>query len=203
MHVYFANCGPNNWAWQDCLTRSTIVLQEDVSLFPFWERRDRVGYVREVELHWRMPNGRPWPPGVASRWFNLHNEFRESANDLWIHQDGDELWWTLSSDAPPSDEIIDDPRPRPQFTERRIHVFHKPCSAWSNLNRNNVPLRRKRIYPRARKFLVNKPGTFRALSPDNAAYAQALINGNPLSGWHNRPDWQADARREPGWRGPI
>ena len=133
-----------------------------------------------------MPDGRQVPKQVASRWFNLHREFRETTNDVWIHRAGEELWWTLSTDAPPSEEIIDDPRPR--FEEKRIYVFHRPCLAWSNRNRINVLLKWKRIHPKARKFLF-AVSTFHALSTDNSAYAQALINGDPLSNWHQRPDW--------------
>jgi hypothetical protein len=200
MRVYGANFGRDNWAWQSCQDRKTIALTEDIDLYPYLERRDRNGFIREARRLFQLRGSQP-----ASRWYNEHEEFRKTANDYWIHQDArqGELWWTESSNAPPTDEIIDDPRPRPQFAERRIHIFHKPCSAWSNRNRSSVLLKWNRLHPRARKFLSNKPGAIWTLSPDNAAYAQALISGDPLSSWHDRADWEADARREPRWRGPI
>ena len=201
MRVYVANFGRGNWAWPDCLARNSIAIQDDVSIFPFWEQQDRDGYIRKAQSYFRLPNGRPVPERVASRWFNLLTEFHETTNDFWVHHAGEELWWTLSTDAPPSDEIIDDPSP-PLSDERRIHVFHKPCLAWSNRNRNNLLLRWKRIHPKARKFLF-AVSTFHALTTDNAAYARAQISGDPLSNWHERPDWLREARREPGWAGPI
>jgi hypothetical protein len=47
-----------------------------------------------------------------------------------------------------------------------------------------------KIHPKARQFLVTK-GTFQQLSEDNAAYAQALIDGEELSAWHSNSDWRA------------
>jgi hypothetical protein len=190
MSVYVANFGRENWAWPDCRARNTITMMEDIWAYPLWQQRDRDGYVREAQQRIRLPNGMPIQKQVASRWFNLNTEFRETANDIWIHRAGDEVWWTLSTDAPPSDEIIDDPSP--QFGERKVHVFHKPCSTWSNRSRNGVLLRWRRLHPKARKFL-SKPSTFQKLSTDNAAYARALINGDPLPNWHQRPDWLLEA----------
>ena len=121
MRVYVANFGRENWAWPRCWAQNTIAMMEDVWAYPLWGRQDRDGYLRETQLRCRLPDGRQVPKQVASRWFNLHREFRETTNDVWIHRAGEELWWTLSTDAPPSEEIIDDPRPR--FEEKRILRF--------------------------------------------------------------------------------
>jgi len=198
VQIYVANFGVNNWAWPDCLAQNTIAMMESVWSYPFWQQRDRDGYIRETQVRSRRPVRRQ----VISLWFNLLTEFHQTTNDTWIHRAGNELWWTLSTDAPPTNSLVDDPAPHAAFEAEMIHVFHKPCLAWSNRNRNSVLLRWKRIHPKARKFLF-AVSTFHALTTDNAAYARAQISGDPLSNWHERPDWLREARREPGWAGPI
>jgi hypothetical protein len=50
------------------------------------------------------------------------------------------------------------------------------------------------LHPRAKEFLFTE-GTCQHLSDDNAAYAETLINGDGLSAWHNRKDWESKAAR--------
>jgi hypothetical protein len=43
MNVFVANFGTGNWAWKDCLQRSTIAVMDDVRVHPFWQRGDLEG----------------------------------------------------------------------------------------------------------------------------------------------------------------
>jgi hypothetical protein len=46
---------------------------------------------------------------VASRWFNLMSTIVESAGDVWIHREKDQLWWTISLRDAPSFEPLKEP----------------------------------------------------------------------------------------------
>jgi hypothetical protein len=116
----------------------------------------------------------------------------ETASDLWVHREKNELWWTESMASPPTQEIIVDPNPR--LGPARIHFYRKQCSGWSDRNKRGRPLSWRELHARAQEFLFTE-GTFQQLSDDNAAYARALIDGDSLSRWHDRPDWKAKAER--------
>jgi hypothetical protein len=76
MNVYIANFGTGNWAWKDCLARSSIAVMSDVRVHPFWQRGDREGYIAEAQRVLLNRAGRPVIKGVASRWFNLNTLLR-------------------------------------------------------------------------------------------------------------------------------
>jgi len=192
MRVYIANFGRGNWAWPDCLARGTIAVMDDVRVHPFWKRDDREGYIREAQKELRLATGEYVIKPVASRWFNLNTVLMQTYGDLWIHREKDELWWTESIASAPTEEIIDDPKPRHGST--RIHLYHKVCSGWSDKDKKGRSLSWNGLHARAREFLFTE-GTFQQLSDDNADYARVLISGEPLSPWHNRPDWRAKAEQ--------
>ncbi len=192
MRVYIANFGRGNWAWRQCLRRRALAVMDDVRLHPFWKTGDKEGYIRETQKLLRRPDGSPVTKPVASRWFNLNDVFMQTAGDVWIHREKEELWWTSSSDLPPSVEIIDDPNPR--AGPAKIYVYYKPCSGWSDRDKRGRHLSWGSLHPRAKEFLFTE-GTCQQLSGDNAAYAEALINGEVLLDWHNRPDWKSKAAR--------
>ena len=50
------------------------------------------------------------------------------------------------------------------------------------------------IHPKAREFLFTE-GTFQKLSDDNAAFAQALIDGADLNRWYNLSEWQTKTEK--------
>ena len=192
MKVYIANFGRANSSWPDCLKRSTIAVLDGVNTHPFWEKDDRNGYIAEAQRTYRSRVNRPVISPVASRWFNLNTVLRTSVNDLWIHREKDEIWWTISIDSPIEEAIIEDPFPVGGFST--VHISHKHCKPWSDRNRRGSPLRWKAIHPKARDLLFTE-GTFQQLSSDNALYAQALIDGAGIEGWHDRPDWRAREER--------
>jgi hypothetical protein len=192
MSVYIANFGRGNWAWPDCLKRQSIAVMDDVRVHPYWKQGDREGYIRQAQTYLRLASGERVIKPVASRWFNLNTVLMETAGDLWIHREKDELWWTESTASPPTEEIIDDPNPRSR--PAKIHLYHKKCLAWSDRDRVGRPLSWNGLHVRAKEFLFTE-GTFQQLSDDNADYAQALIDGGDLSRWHDRPEWKAKAQR--------
>jgi hypothetical protein len=192
MRVYIANFGKENWAWPNCKARQAIAVMDDARVHPFWKSSDREGYIREAQSVLRLASGGPVIKPVASRWYNLNTILMETASDLWIHREKDDLWWSTSLDATPDVELIDDPKPH--SGTQQIYVYYKPCSGWSNRSESGAPLRWGSLHPRAKEFLFTE-GTFQQLSPDHAIYAQALIAGRDLSAWHSRSKWNAKAEK--------
>jgi hypothetical protein len=197
VRVYISNFGRGNWAWPQCLARPALAVMDDARLHTFWKNDDKEGYVREAQKLLRQRNGRAIIKPVASRWFSLNNIFMQTSGDIWIHREKEQLWWSISSKLKPSVEIIDDPNPRNDAT--KIYVYYKPCSAWSDRDKHGRKLSWSGLHARAKEFLFTE-GTCQQLSNDNAAYAEALVNGDDLLTWHNRQDWQskaANAKRSP------
>jgi hypothetical protein len=188
MKVFIANFGAGNWAWKDCLQRSTIAVMDDVRVHPFWQRGDQEGYVAEAMRVLQSKAGTPPIRGVATRWFNVPTIMTETTGDLWIHREKEILWWTHSLDRPATSEVIADPMPR--GTQNEIYVYHKLCYPWSNKTKRGGPLLWDALHPKAKEFLFTE-GTCQRLKPENALYAQALIDGDDLSSWHAQSDWKA------------
>jgi hypothetical protein len=132
--------------------------------------------------------GRPIIKSVATRWFNTVTDVTQTAGDLWIHRQREELWWTVSEDKPPDWEEMDDPAPLDGPT--RIFVGYKPCKPWSQKNQHGSALQWSGLHPKAREFLFTE-STCQKLSTDYALYAQSLINGDDLSAWHHQSAWKA------------
>ena len=191
--TFIANFGTENWAWKNCLERSSIAVMDDMRVHPHWQRGDREGYIAEAQEKLISRMGRPVARQAASRWFNLNTILMETVGDIWIHREKDELSWTTSLGQAPESEIVDDPQ---YHSERvKIIVYYKRCDDWSNKTRKGGKLPPwAGIHPKAREFLFTE-GTFQQLSADNSLSAQALINGESLSEWHQRPDWRAKEDR--------
>jgi hypothetical protein len=192
LKIYIANFGRENYAWPDCLARSTIATMNDVAVQAFWEAGDRESYIQNrMRLH-KTPAGKAPTRPVASRWFNLMSTIVESEGDVWIHREKDQLWWTTSLSDPatfePLKETIGD--------HHDVIICHKPCGRWSNKNRKGNRLEWSGLHPKAQEFLFTE-STLQQLKPENAEYALALIGGDDLSPWHSRPEWKAKiARRQ-------
>ena len=192
MKVFIANFGAANWAWKDCLQRSTIAVMDDVRVHPFWQRGDQEGYIAEAMRLLQSKAGTPPIRGVATRWFNVPTIMTQTSGDLWIHREKEQVWWTQSLDRPATSEVVDDPMPR--GAPNRIYVYHKLCNPWSNKTRKGGSLLWDALHPKAKEFLFTE-GTCQQLKPENARYAEALINGDDLSLWHSRSDWIARTDR--------
>lgn len=188
MNVFIANFGTGNWAWKTCLEHSTIAVMDDVRVHPYWQRGDLEGYVAEAQRVLQSKSGTRPIRGVATRWFNVCTVMTQTTGDLWIHREKEQVWWTESLDQAATCEVRPDPDPRAEQNE--IFFYQKACKPWSSKTKKDGGLLWEAIHPKAREFLFTE-GTCQQLAPDNALYAQALLDGNDLSSWHSRSDWKA------------
>lgn len=188
MKVFIANFGRANFLWPTCLGRGTIATVDDGDVHPFWEARDRDGYVAYTVTHKKTVRGETPIKPVASRWYGLMDVISETAGDLWIHREKEGLWWTTSTAAPVQIELH--PLTDAGVKRPAEYQLHKPCTAWLNRARSGAPLSWTGLHPKARDFLFTE-GTLQQLRPDNAEYAVALVNGDDLAPWHNQEAWQA------------
>ncbi|MGE4281471.1 MAG: hypothetical protein AB7G62_17945 [Magnetospirillum sp.] len=192
MKVYIANFGRENYLWPTCLERGTIATMDDEEVHPFWLRRDKQGYIDFCMTKLRTARGIAVTKPVASRWFNLLDILMETQGDLWIHRQKDMLWWTVSTQQEATSSVELDHKPL--RAGARVHVYHKPCTGWSNKDKQGRKLTWAGLHPKAREFLFTE-GTFQCLSEDNAAFALALIEGQELTGWHGQKDWKAKEQK--------
>jgi hypothetical protein len=191
LNVFIANFGRENYEWPRCLQRSTVATINAEAVHGFWERNDRTGYIDYCVRHLKAASGISPTRPVASRWFNLMAIISGTAGDVWIHREQEQLWWTISKPEQP--EIVLETDPKPLQVAQRVYVCHKPCEAWQNVNKNGNRLEWNTLHAKAKDFLFTE-GTLQRLSPDHAAYAIALIEGQDLSRWHGRPTWIAKAK---------
>ena len=66
MKVFIANFGQQNYLWPACLERSTVATINKVQVHPFWEARDRKGYVAYALANMKTARGETPTPSVAS-----------------------------------------------------------------------------------------------------------------------------------------
>ncbi len=190
MKVYIANFGRENYAWPDCLARSTIATMNDERVQGFWAAGDRESYIQNRLMLQKTLSGKTATRAVASRWFNLMTTIVESEGDIWIHREKEFLWWTTSRTGDP----VFEPQKEPVGERRNVVICHKPCDAWSNTSRLGNRLEWSALHPKAQEFLFTE-GTLQQLKPDNADYALALIDGADLNPWHSRVDWKSKVER--------
>lgn len=185
MRVFVANFGRGNYEWPVCRERGTVATMNDAAMQPLWEAGDREGYVAHALAHATTAAGlKPTRP-VASRWFNLMTIVSETTGDLWLHRDGDHLWWTVSRPDPPSFER----RVEPIAGGAEVVICHKSCEQWRDKSRDGKPLLWQSLHLKARDFLSTE-ATLQQLSEDYAAYARALVEGGDLEPWHAQDLWR-------------
>lgn len=192
LRVFIANFGQSNYLWPKCLERGTVATLDDERVHPFWERRDREGYVDFAVANLKTARMQIPTRAVASRWFGLNDAIAETVGDVWIHRANDKLWWTISRPEPVEITLV--PSPNPQRDGLRVFELHKPAEPWRDRDRKRRQLAWASLHPKARDFLFTE-GTLQQLSPDNAEYALALIEGNDLEPWHGKPEWKAKVAR--------
>lgn len=210
MTVFIANFGQENYLWPKCLEQGTVATINREDAQPFWEEGDRKGFIEFALANMKTARGQTPTRPVASRWFSLMTIVAETADDIWIHRARDELWWTTTRQAPVRLELQPSNNPAPNSPSH--YELHKPADPWSDHTRRGAKLSWDGLHPKARDFLFTE-GTLQQLSPDYAAYAVALINGDDLSPWHDLPLWNAkvatagkgavttfDARQKAIWR---
>jgi hypothetical protein len=188
MKVFIANFGRENYLWPVCQERGTIATMDDEEVHPFWLKRDKEGYINFCMTKLKTARGITVTKPVASRWFNLLGILIESEYDIWIHRQKETLWWTVSTDQQATSSL--EPDHKPLRPNAKVHVYHKPCTGWSNTDKQGRRLLWDGLHPKARAFLFTE-GTFQSLSEENAAYAISLVEGQDLDPWHNLPVWKA------------
>lgn len=198
MKTFIANFGRANYLWPRCKEQATVATFEDEDLRPFWEGADRDGYIAYAVANKKSAAGITPTKPVASRWFNLATIISETSNDLWIHREKDELWWTTTKPDPAQTTL--EPSSEPGRTSARVYVIQKPAHPWSNKDKKGRRLVWPAIHPRAREFLFTE-GTLQQLSEENAAYAQALLDAGDLSPWHSQQQWRA--KEEKSGKAPV
>ncbi|KWV91743.1 hypothetical protein [Erythrobacter sp. YT30] len=190
MKVYVANFGQGNSLWPLAKANSTLATFDDVRIHPFWKANDRAGYIEAAQNETFTALGHRPTRQTAGRWFNIATQLSETAGDLWISRQGDEIWWSFSTDEPMRESLQKSDRPERNGPE--VFVLEKPCSGWSDRDADGRPLRWNALHPKARDFLSTE-ATFQSLSSGElsyAEYAQALVNGEPLDHWHDLPVFQ-------------
>ena len=121
MKVFIANFGQENYEWPVCLERGTVATMNDVDAQSLWEQGKREEYIIS-RMQGKTAAGLSPTRPVASRWYNLMTIISETNGDVWIHRDGERLYWTVSTDAPPTFERKSEPVGR----MREVVVCHKP-----------------------------------------------------------------------------
>jgi hypothetical protein len=198
VRVFIANFGFENYLWPTCHARPSVATLEDEDLRPFSLAGDREGYVAHCIARKKTRTGITPPPSVASRWFSLSQTIASTEDDVWIHREKGELWWTTSRSGAATEEL------KPAFKgatpDLQMYEIHKPADPWSNKDRRGAKLLWDALHAKARAFLFTE-GTLQQLADDNADYALALIGGSDLGAWHQRPAWRA--KEESARRGPA
>lgn len=166
---------------------------QDEPVHRFWRAGDRQGYIDYCVAHLKTQRGASPTRATASRWFNLGTIITESAGDLWLHQDGEHLWWTVTRDGPAIISLGADPE-QPEGQTGSVYFYRKPAAPWSNQDRKGRPLVWKSLHPKAPDFLVTE-ATLQQLGDTYAEYALALIDGRDLSYWHDLKIWKDQAGR--------
>lgn len=190
MKVYIADFGRENYAWPDCLKRSTIATMNGAAVHDFWKAGDRDGYINFCLGKSKTAAGKTPTRQTASRWFNLMTTIVESDGDIWFHREKEQLWWTTSG----SEVAVFEQLKEPVGAQGDVIICHKSCAPWSNQNRLGNRLEWGGLHLKAQEFLFTE-GTLQQLTPDNADYALALLQGDDLNPWHSRPEWRAKVER--------
>jgi len=184
--VYIANFGRRNYAWEDCKRRPSVATMNGEATHAYWLAGDKDGFIGKCREIAKTARGNTLPRFTAARWFNLMGIIQASSQDLWIHRAEGRLWWTETIDEPAS--IDEEPR-RIEALNEFVFECHKPCKPWSDRDKLGRRITWDSLHPRAKDFLATE-STLQALSPDNADFARALVEGADLAPWTSLPDWQ-------------
>lgn len=198
--IYIANFGKENYLWPECLRRPSIATIDDEDLRDFWLSGNREGYIDHCIRTKKTVRGRTPTRALAGRWHNVHTTLSETAEDVWIHREKDDLWWTISTSQQVVIEITPPYKAAPGSPN--FVVLHKPASPWSNKDLSGRRLSWKTLHPKAQTFLFTE-GTLQRVSEGYAEYARALLEGRDLSDWHSEREWRDLQERRPAARGTV
>src|SRR5436309_3042203 len=130
MRVFIANFGRGNYLWPACLAQGTIATLEAEDERPLRLAGDREGYITLVTTTRQTAAGLPQTRQVAARWFNLASIIEGTEDDIWIHREKDDLWWTTSRSG--ESTVTLEPAHKPAHPSDRVYVLHKPAAPWSD-----------------------------------------------------------------------
>lgn len=175
--VYVANMGEANALWPVAKANSTIITIDNVNVHPFWRAGNRTAYIDAAIANTTTARNQTPSRQTAGRWFNLIEELRDTEGDLWITRQGDNLWWATSLPEDLREEIR--PSVNPKRDGPEVWHIEKPCSRWSDRDREGRQLRWSALHPKARDFLATE-ATFQRIANDRgyADYARTLIAGD-------------------------
>ena len=93
----------------------------EVNAQELWEAGNREAYIAPRMLG-KTAAGLTPTRAVAARWYNLMTIVSETSGDIWIHRDGEKVWWTISNSERPTFER----KTEPVGFKRDVIVCHKP-----------------------------------------------------------------------------
>lgn len=177
--IYIVMTGNGNELWAECLERKLVALGFDAPYFDAWKANDYAAYLAIGKA--AAPAGTPDAniKAQSTLWFNRATRLTESEDDLWLHRDGNNLYWAYTTTDPPIFE---------RYGEQIM--LAKPVGGWSRRNRKSVALTWDSIHPKAKDYLLTQQAVLRVANEDMKAYIHASIDGDDLGEWHNRPDWR-------------
>jgi hypothetical protein len=190
MTVFIANFGRGNALWADCLSKSVIATFADEDIHALWRARDKDRFIDLCVSSKMTAAGIPPTRSVASRWYNVGDVFAETDDDLWIHREKDDLWWTTSNGGEMTESL--EAVPMPGIEAARVYVLRKPTAKWQKTDRGGRTLAWNALHAKARDFLSTE-STVQKLSTSYAEYALALVDGRPLEPWHLLEEWKKKA----------
>jgi hypothetical protein len=187
MSVYIANLGKYNAHWPVCKSENVLTLETSQTLFEFWTKNDRQGWIDWAAANEKMINGQAAIAPVASRWFNLLTIFHETLDDYWLHRQDEQLFWTTSTAGPITQSDYEDPTRK----KRKYLLLRRPTQPWKSRSRDGRTLTWRSIHPKAHHFLQTE-ATYQEIANDRGYrdYALSLIEGEPLKELHEYPEWK-------------
>jgi len=190
--VFLANFGRRNWAWESCRDGANIAVMDDAAVHEYWLKGDRDGYMAAAVAYLKSATGDTVAKGAATRWWNHNRILHETAGDLWLHQDAEFLWWTISGTGPTTDEKRENPFP--EHGTQSIYLTRKPCQPWSNRDHKGDKIHWDALHPCAQDLLSSE-STFVQPNPENRAFIKALLAGDDLAPWTDSAAWRGKLMR--------
>lgn len=170
MKIYIANFGSRNWYWDRCKERSVIMFIDDARLVPLWLSGNQEEY-KNIALNIYSRSEKPLAEQTATKWFTNNELFRNTHDDIWLHRDGNSLWWTISKNEPLIIEEGLNPAPRlPDSAESFIIL--KPCMQWQDENIDGIKIAWNDLSDDMKNYLDLRGGTVRTVN--NLVYDEIL-----------------------------
>ncbi|ASP68633.1 hypothetical protein [Sinorhizobium meliloti] len=185
--IFIAMTGDGNELWADCLERKVVALGYDKPYFEAWRAGDREEFFN-VEMK-ASPKAATESDvrGRATTWFNRATRITESENDIWLHRAGNDLYWAVTTEA---DAVFEE-------YDGKV-MLAKPVTSWSRRSRRTVALTWNSIHPKAKDYLTTQQAVLRVADATMKEYLEALIGGDNLKRWHDRPEWRLRLGAERG-----